>query len=87
MKYRDGIPIKVGHVVMDARGPERYIVLGPEPSNFVKLLMIGTINRGDSPSFGETIILTSGFTRNAPAGDLTRIGSARINVVDDDPVW
>ncbi len=86
MKYSDGSPVKVGHVVMDARGTERYIVLGPAHGNFVHLLLIGTVQKEGSPSFGETIILETGFTRDSPPGDLTRIGSARINIVDDDPV-
>ncbi len=86
MKYANGTPIKVGHVVMDVRGPERYIVLGPAEANFVHLLLIGTVQKEDSSSFGETIILETGFTRNAPAGDLTRIGSARVNIVADDPI-
>lgn len=85
MRYSDGSTIQVGHVVTDIRGPERYIVLGPAESNFVKLLLIGTITKKDSPSFGETIIIPTGFTREAPAGDLTRIGSTRINIVDKDP--
>lgn len=86
MKYADGTPIRVGHVVRDVRGPERYIVLGPAAANFVHLLLIGTIQKEGSPSFGETIILEPAFTREAPAGDLTRLGSARINIVPEDPI-
>jgi hypothetical protein len=86
MEYADGNPIRVGHVVRDVRGPERYIVLGPAESNFVHLLLIGTIQKQGSPSFGETIILEPIFTRDAPAGDLTRMGSARINIVPEDPI-
>lgn len=86
MQYSDGSAIQVGHVVTDCRGPERYIVLGPAESNFVQLLLIGTITKKDSPCFGETIILPTGFIRRAPAGDLTRIGSVRISIVDEEPV-
>ncbi len=85
MQYRDGSPIKVGHVVTDIHGPERYIVLGGDAdADFVKLLLIATIIKKDSPSCGQTII--NGFTRRVPAMDLTHIGSARINIVDDDPM-
>ncbi len=71
MRYSDGTVIEVGHVVTDIRGPERYIVLGPADANFVRLLLIGTVTKEGSPSLGDTIILPTGFMREAPAGDLT----------------
>lgn len=86
MKYSDGSLIQVGHIVTDIRGPERYLVLGPAEANFVNLLLIGTVTKKDSPSFGETIILTPGYIRQAPANDLSRLGSARIKIVAEDPV-
>lgn len=84
LKYSNGTEVKVGHVVME-RGPERYLVIG-RMEGFVHTLAIGTVQKEGSPSFGETIILPQGYTRSVPASVLTRIGSARITIVDHDPV-
>ena len=86
MQYEDGTAVKIGHVVTVQSGPERYIIIGLGESNVVKLLQIGNIQKDDSPSLGEMIISPTGFTRKTPAADLTRVGSARINVVEEDPI-
>ena len=49
--------------------PERYIIIGPDQGNFAKLLLIGTVQKEDSPLFGQTIILPTGFARSAPLTD------------------
>jgi hypothetical protein len=85
MKYNDGTEVKVGHVVVE-RGIERYLVIGPGEGTSVRILLIGTVQKEGSPSFGETIILPQGFIRTLPASVLTRIGSARIQIVDHDPI-
>jgi hypothetical protein len=84
--YSNGTPIKAGDVVRIVRtGPERYIVIGFDQSNTVKIVGIGTVTKEVAPSFGETIFLPQGYTRDVPAGELTRIGSARITIVDENP--
>jgi hypothetical protein len=71
MTYDDGTIAKVGDVVAVAsgEGSERYIIIGPDQGNFAKLLLIGTVQKEDSPLFGQTIILPTGFTRSAPLSD------------------
>jgi hypothetical protein len=49
--------------------PERYIIIGPDQGNFAKLLLIGTVQKEDSPLFGQTIILPRGFARSAHLTD------------------
>jgi hypothetical protein len=83
MKYNDGNEIKYGHVVME-RGIERYLVIGLEDSNSVRLLLVGTVQKETSPAFGQTIIVPHGYVRSVPASVLTRIGSARITIADED---
>ena len=86
MQYSSGGEIRIGHVVDEPGRPEQYIVIGFErDSSSVKLLLIGTVQKEHSPSFGKTIILPNGFMRSVPAGALERIGFAEINVAEDDP--
>ena len=81
MRYGDGTEIKIGDVVRE-NGLERYIVIGLEAGNSVTTLLIGTVQDERSSLFGETIILPQGYTRNVPAGALSRIGSARITIAE-----
>jgi hypothetical protein len=86
VRYSDDTPIRAGDVVRIIRnGPERYIVMAFDQSNTVKIVGIGTVTKEGAPSFGETIFLPQGYTRDVPAGELTRIGSARITIVDENP--
>jgi hypothetical protein len=77
--YPDGAQAKVGDVVIENGRHERYIALGFE-GNFAKLLLIGTVMKVDSPLFGKTIILPTGFTRSAPISVLQRIGYVEITI-------
>ncbi len=56
MLYSDGATIKVGDVVTE-RGLERFFVIGFEGGNSVKMILIGTVQKEGSPSFGETLII------------------------------
>jgi hypothetical protein len=51
MTYDDVTIAKVGDVVAVAsgEGSERYIIIGPDQGNFAKLLLIGTVQKEDSP--------------------------------------
>jgi hypothetical protein len=80
--YEDGAQAKVGDVVVEGARPERYIVLGFDET-FAKLLMIGTVVKEEEPRFGKTIVLPTGFTRDAPIGVLTRLGYASITIDQD----
>jgi len=84
LKYNDGTPIRAGDVVTTASRPERYIVIGLH-QNSIRILIIGTVTKEGAPWFGETIVRPQGFTQDVPAGVLTKIGSARITIVDEDP--
>ena len=56
MTYDDGTIARVGDIVAVAsgEGPESYIVIGPDQGNFAKLLLVGTVQKEDSPLFGQT---------------------------------
>jgi hypothetical protein len=84
MHYANGGQIRVGNVV-SAGEVERYIVVGLEQNDVVRLLQIGTVQKDDAPSLGEIVFIPQGFTNTVPADVLTRIGSARITIVDEDP--
>ncbi len=51
MTYDDVTIAKVGDVVAVAsgEGSECYIIIGPDQGNFAKLLLIGTVQKEDSP--------------------------------------
>jgi hypothetical protein len=89
MTYDDGRIASVGDVVTVTRGggPERYIIIGADQGNFAKLLLIGTVQKEDSPLLGQTIILPTGFTRSAPLDDLVRLGYAEIAIRQGSQVW
>lgn len=82
LSYSDGTQAKVGDVVVEGGRTERYIVLGFD-GTFARLLMIGTVVKDDEPRFGKTIVLPSGFTRNAPVSLLNRLGYAGITIEQD----
>jgi hypothetical protein len=81
--YADGTQAKVGDVVIEIGHPERYIVLGFEDGHSAKLLLIGTVIKEDSPLFGKTIILPTGYRRSVPLGVLQRLGYAEITIGKD----
>ena len=84
MTYEDGTIVKIGHIVQ--KGSEKYLVIGLGRGNAVKLLQVGIVQKDDSPSLGEIVFLPQGFTDTVPNGALTKVGYARITIVDEDPV-
>jgi len=77
MKYSDGTPIKVWDMVKIENRTERYAVVGFNRST-VRLLIIGT-----APKPAPSVILPKEFTRDVPAGAITKIGTAHIAVDED----
>jgi len=80
MEYSDGTPARIGDVLIGGAGEQRFILVGVEGGNFAKLLQIGDMTEEDSPQYGHTIVLPSGFMRIAPLGDFTLLGYADINI-------
>jgi hypothetical protein len=78
--YEDGTQIKVGDVVAENTQPERYIVLGFVETHSVRLLLIGTVVDEKSRQFGQTVVVSTGFTRDVPIGVLYRLGYASITI-------
>lgn len=64
------------------KGTEKYIVIGMDAGNAARLLLIGTVQKEESPLLGMTVVV-NGFTRSVPASSLNRIGCAEIRIRED----